>query len=155
METISLKQLKENVEAFYQAGIFECDKQFEQSPLFKVPANAFEIVSEKAGSPNKLLVPCEGQYSALFRGQSKDFSPCVPTLYRGDYTVTDVFVERLRLAVLIELLDSHPVVKEIFIKNLQVFADTVTGQDLQFIPLSEFPDSWNESETFLTPSQNL
>ena len=117
METISLKQLKENVKAFYQAGIFECDKQFEQSPLFKVPANAFEIVSEKAGSPNKLLVPCEGQYSALFRGQSKDFSPCVPTLYRGDYTVTDVFVERLRLAVLIELLDLHPVVKEIFIKN--------------------------------------
>lgn len=55
METISLKQLKENVKAFYQAGIFECDKQFEQSPLFKVPANAFEIVSEKAGSPINFL----------------------------------------------------------------------------------------------------
>ena len=45
--------------------------------------------------------------------------------------------------------------EEIFIRNLQVFADTITDQDLEFIPLSEFPESWNESETFLTPSQNL
>lgn len=45
--------------------------------------------------------------------------------------------------------------EEIFVKNLQVFADTVTNQDLELIPLSEFPESWNESETFMTPSQNL
>ena len=45
--------------------------------------------------------------------------------------------------------------EEIFIRNLQVFADTVTGQDLEFIPLSELPESWNESETFQTPPQNL
>jgi len=45
--------------------------------------------------------------------------------------------------------------EEIFIENLQVFADTVTEQDLELIPLSEFPDSWNKSETFLTPAQNL
>lgn len=45
--------------------------------------------------------------------------------------------------------------EEILIENLQVFADTVTQQDLEMIPLSEFPDSWNKSETFLTPSQNL
>lgn len=45
--------------------------------------------------------------------------------------------------------------EEIFVRNLQVFADTVTEQDLAFIPLSEFPESWNESETFMTPSQNL
>ena len=45
--------------------------------------------------------------------------------------------------------------EEIFIENLQVFADTVTDQDLEMIPLSEYPDSWNKSETFLTPPQNL
>jgi len=117
MDAISLKQLKENVAAFYQEGLFDCEKQFQQLPLFKAPDNAFEIVSINNSSQQKLLVPCEGQYSILFRGQSKDFSPCVPSLYRGNYTVADVFVERLRLAVLVELLDSHPVVKEIFIKN--------------------------------------
>lgn len=117
MDVISLKQLKDNVAAFYQEGVFDCDKQFEQFSLFKTPDNAFEIVSKNDGSQQKLLIPCAGQYSILFRGQSKDISPCVPTLYRGDYTAVDVFIERLRLAVLIELLDSHPVVKEIFIKN--------------------------------------
>lgn len=117
MNAIPLKRLKENIAAFYQEGMFGCDKQLEQMPMFKAPADAFEIVSRNDGSPQKLLIPCEGQYSILFRGQSKDYSPCVPTLYRGSYSEADIFIERLKLAVLIELLDSHPVVKDIFIKN--------------------------------------
>ena len=40
-------------------------------------------------------------------------------------------------------------------ENLQVFADTVTDQNLQMIPLSELPDQWNKSEIFITPPQNL
>lgn len=45
--------------------------------------------------------------------------------------------------------------EEIFVKNLQVFADTVTSQDLELIPLSEFPESYNKSESFTVPPQNL
>lgn len=45
--------------------------------------------------------------------------------------------------------------EEIFVEGLQVFADVVTDQDLEMIPLSEFPESWNESEIFNTPPQNL
>lgn len=45
--------------------------------------------------------------------------------------------------------------EEIFVKELQVFADTVTDQELELIPLSEFPDNWIKSETFNTPPQNL
>ena len=41
------------------------------------------------------------------------------------------------------------------IENLQVFADTLTVQDLPMIPLSELPDSWNKLEIFNTPPQNL
>ncbi len=40
-------------------------------------------------------------------------------------------------------------------ENLQVFADTVTDQNLQMIPLSELPQQWNKSEIFITPPQNL
>ena len=40
-------------------------------------------------------------------------------------------------------------------ENLQVFPDTVTDQNLELIPLSELPESWNESEVFDTPAQNL
>lgn len=41
------------------------------------------------------------------------------------------------------------------VENLQIFADTITLQNLEMIPLSEFPDSWNKTEIFQTPAQNL
>ena len=45
--------------------------------------------------------------------------------------------------------------EEINIENLQVFADTVSEQDLELIPISELPEAWNKAETFLTRPQNL
>lgn len=45
--------------------------------------------------------------------------------------------------------------EQIQIDDLQVFADTVTLQNLEMIPLSELPSQWSKSETFLTPPQNL
>jgi len=40
-------------------------------------------------------------------------------------------------------------------ENVQIFANTITIQNLEMIPLAEFPTQWNQSETFDTPSQNL
>lgn len=40
-------------------------------------------------------------------------------------------------------------------ENLQIFADTVTDQDLMMIPLSELPDRWDQTIIFNTPPQNL
>ena len=40
-------------------------------------------------------------------------------------------------------------------ENLQVFPETVTQLDLQLIPLSELPESWDKVSIFDTPSQNL
>lgn len=45
--------------------------------------------------------------------------------------------------------------ESIIVKNLQIFPQTVTEQNLEMIPLSEFPDSWLRSETFETTPQNL
>lgn len=41
------------------------------------------------------------------------------------------------------------------VENLQVFPGITTTQNLEMIPLSEFPDSWNKFEVFNTPPQNL
>ena len=41
------------------------------------------------------------------------------------------------------------------IENLQIFANTTTLQNLEMVPLAEFPDSWNKLEIFNTPGQNL
>ena len=40
-------------------------------------------------------------------------------------------------------------------ENLQVFADTTTVQNLEMIPLSELPASWDQTVIFDTPPQNL
>lgn len=45
--------------------------------------------------------------------------------------------------------------EQIEVENVQIFADTVTDQNLQLIPLSELPDSWNKTEIFRTTPQNL
>lgn len=45
--------------------------------------------------------------------------------------------------------------EQIEAEQVQIFADTVTSQDLQLIPLSELPESWNKTEIFRTPPQNL
>ena len=45
--------------------------------------------------------------------------------------------------------------EEIDAMNVQIFADTVTDQDLPLIPLSELPEYWNQAEIFQTPPQNL
>ena len=45
--------------------------------------------------------------------------------------------------------------EQIEAENVQVFADTVTNQNLEMIPLSEVPDKWTKAEIFNTPPQNL
>ena len=45
--------------------------------------------------------------------------------------------------------------EQIEAENLQVFAGTTTDQNLEMIPLSEFPDSWNKTKIFNTLPQNL
>lgn len=41
------------------------------------------------------------------------------------------------------------------VEDVQLFANTITDQNLEFIPLSEFPESYNEEETFITTPQAL
>lgn len=40
-------------------------------------------------------------------------------------------------------------------EDVQVFADTVTDQNIEMIPLSELPDQWDQNAIFFTPPQNL
>lgn len=45
--------------------------------------------------------------------------------------------------------------EQIQANDVQVFPSTITLQNLEMIPLSEFPESWTKSERFDTPPQNL
>ncbi|MBO5323184.1 MAG: carboxypeptidase regulatory-like domain-containing protein [Oscillospiraceae bacterium] len=45
--------------------------------------------------------------------------------------------------------------EQITAENIQIFADTVTYQELEMIPLSELPSQWSKYELFNTPPQQL
>ena len=45
--------------------------------------------------------------------------------------------------------------EQVEVEGLQVFADTLTEQNLEMIPLAELPETWNRTEIFRTPAQNL
>ena len=45
--------------------------------------------------------------------------------------------------------------EQIEAEDLQVFAETLTYQELEMIPLSELPDQWTRAEIYKTLPQNL
>ena len=55
----------------------------------------------------------------------------------------------------VNLYAKAPDYEEIEIENMQIFANTVTLQNLEMIPLAEFPEKWNKIEVYDTPPQNL
>ena len=76
----------------------------------------FEAVLTGKGD-TKCLIPQVGTLHFLFRGQGEEYIPCSPSLYRGNPTDVEVFVERMRLVVFRRLLASHPVVEQFFRKH--------------------------------------
>ena len=40
-------------------------------------------------------------------------------------------------------------------ENLQLFSGTTTNQNIEMVPLSELPGSWDQTAIFDTPAQNL
>ena len=117
MNIIPLKELKDNIEAYYESGQSNYDKINAKVYSRDFLRNAFEIVAEGGNSKYKLLVPCECQYSVLFRGQGCAYPTCRPILYRDGISELDIFIERMKLAALMELLDTHPIVKKVYFKE--------------------------------------
>ena len=45
--------------------------------------------------------------------------------------------------------------EQIAAENIQIFANTTTRQDLTMVPLSEYPEFWDQTVEYVTPPQNL
>ena len=45
--------------------------------------------------------------------------------------------------------------EQVYAENIQVFADTVTTQQLKMIPLAEYPELYDQNALYITPPQNL
>lgn len=87
----------------------------------------FQAVLSGKGD-EKYLIPELGTAHFLYRGQNKEFSPCRPTIYRGDPEDDAVFVDRMKLLVFKRLLASHPVVEKFFRRHHFVVNEEGLGQ---------------------------
>lgn len=81
--------------------------------LRKRGENTFEAVLSGRGN-EKCLIPEVGTLHFLYRGQNQEVIPCVPSLYRGNLSEVEIFVERMRLVVFKRLLATHPVIENFF-----------------------------------------
>lgn len=82
----------------------------------QICGDTFEAVETGNGN-KKCLIPQVEALHFLFRGQSVECIPCLPSLYRGNPTEEEVFVERMRLVVFKRLLASHPVIEHFFYRH--------------------------------------
>lgn len=116
-KVFTILELKQALYDANDLGKFPYEKQDENDSFFNPPTDSFEAVRVQSETDELVLIPAERQYAFLFRGQRDDYSPCYPTIYRGDPTDVDIFVERMRLILFRDLLDEHPVVKHFFKPN--------------------------------------
>jgi len=116
MDTIlTLQELKETIVAETKENRFPYEKGLEKAPFLLPDGKRFEAI-DMGKDKDMYLVPEEQQEVFLFRGQGLEFSPCYPSLYRGNPTEPEIFIERMRLIQFSRLLESHPAIIEFFKK---------------------------------------
>lgn len=55
----------------------------------------------------------------------------------------------------VDITVDQPRYERILVENVQIFADTLTQQDLELIPYGEMPESWSLTEIFDISAQPL
>lgn len=95
MDTIlTLQELKETIVAEIKENRFPYEKGLEKAPFLLSDGKRFEAI-DMGKDKDMYLVPEEQQEVFLFRGQGLEFSPCYPSLYRGNPTEPEIFIEGL------------------------------------------------------------
>ncbi|MCD8291582.1 MAG: FRG domain-containing protein [Prevotella sp.] len=77
----------------------------------------FEIINSGTGNGKYLMPITPGGLHFLYRGQNKEFAPCLPSIYRNNPSEAEIFVERMRLTIFKRMLNSHPIVTGFFRPN--------------------------------------
>lgn len=120
---------------YIQARAFE---SFAQLPLKDVAVTVTDsdgklivmTLTDRSGLTGQTPVTVPDRAESLTPGQERP------------YTLVDLTAQ----------LDGYELIKA---RDIQLFADTVTYQELEMTPLSELPTQWSQSQAFETPSQNL
>ena len=112
----SIPALRSSIQKDIETYELPIEKNDVNKAFFEPNNDTFEAVCIQEGNPQKILIPAANMYPFLFRGQTKDFGKCLPSLYREEdkQTAPYLFLERLREVEFTELIKKHPVVKGFF-----------------------------------------
>ena len=113
---MSLDELKIALDDYMKASCLPAEECMMEYSRQHNPYLEFEEVQDD-DSERIFLIPVSQSYLYLFRGQETIYHPCLPTLWRGEHSDIELFLERLRLVEFEHLIRQHPVVKHIFIPN--------------------------------------
>lgn len=101
------RSLKDAIFTYQASRLQEWEKA---DPRFLPKPGTFEaILSEKTGKFR--LWPAALDYIFLFRGQQEFHYPCIPTLFRGERSADELFIERLKLVEFELMIEEFPTVK--------------------------------------------
>lgn len=112
----SIAEIKEKINDAIVKRLPNCEKSDINRQILKDREIGFEAILTGNGD-EKILIPEDGAFQFLYRGQNEEFIPCLPTLYRekpNKLSPAERFLWRMRLVVFRHLVDSHPVVKRFF-----------------------------------------
>ena len=123
----SISTLRSSIQRDIEAYELPFERHDVNKTFFEPNNDTFEAIVLQEGKPQKILIPAANMYPFLFRGQTKDFGKCLPSLYRekDKQSAAHLFLERLREVEFTELIKKHPVVKGFF--NRHHFSVDYTG----------------------------
>lgn len=115
----SPNELKEAIWAFELSRLQDNINDPHMGMFFLPPANKFEKVKNKEGK--YILLPTALDQSYVFRGQTKFYNECLPTLYRQqDITEEEELIERLRCCEFEVYLKQLPQVADFEQRNFNI-----------------------------------
>lgn len=108
----TIKEFKQEIESIYKSIKHS---SYPQNDILCKTVRGKECFEEiRISTGEKILLPVSYPYFFLFRGQNKEYSPCLPSLYRQDLDKVALFIEKLRFYTFKQLLDTHPIVDGFF-----------------------------------------
>lgn len=112
----TIPEIKSLVKASASKSYFNYEKSDINQQMMRNNEIGFEAVLTGHGD-EKTLIPEDGTVIYLFRGQSQEYIPCYPSLYRESprpLTISELFTWRMRLILFRDMLDTYPIVDKFF-----------------------------------------
>lgn len=113
---LTIAEIKDKLARSVRDKLMKCEKSDINQQIVRDREIGFEAVLTGNGD-EKTLLPEDHPFVFLYRGQNREFAPCLPSLFRPNPQLpseAEKFLWRMRLILFHLLLDSYPIVEHFF-----------------------------------------